>query len=107
MQLTSGPSGDGVVDRLRLAFDTSALSLTVGAEEELMLVDPRSGALVAGADAVLDRLPKTGGFQREFRAAQLETTTRPCLSAADVYPVTIASASRDDRHAWKSDRNRT
>lgn len=70
--------------RLRLGFDTSSLSLTVGAEEELMLVDAGSGRLVPGIDAVLERLPRDAGFQPELRAAQVELASRPCLSAADV-----------------------
>ncbi|HET8743817.1 MAG TPA: YbdK family carboxylate-amine ligase [Gaiella sp.] len=75
---------DASVARLRAAFDASPLSLTVGAEEELMLVDPGDGSLVG---AIEDVLRHTGGdarFQAEFRAAQVELVTRPCLSAADV-----------------------
>ncbi|MCZ7589679.1 MAG: YbdK family carboxylate-amine ligase [Gaiella sp.] len=78
------PAGDGLAGRLRLAFDASALSLTVGAEEELMLVEPVGGGLVGGIEDVLRRAPTHSRLQAEFRAAQVELATRPCLSAADV-----------------------
>jgi carboxylate-amine ligase len=70
--------------RLRTAFDTAALSLTVGAEEELMLVDDRTGRLVPVVEDVLGALDGDRRFQAEFRAAVLEIVTRPYLSAADV-----------------------
>jgi len=78
------PAGDGHVERLRLAFDATALSLTVGAEEELMLVDPAGGSLVGRIEEVLHRAPAHSRLQAEFRAAQVELATRPCLSASDV-----------------------
>jgi carboxylate-amine ligase len=68
---------------LRHAFDTSALSLTVGAEEELMLVDA-DGRLAAGIDAVLERVQSDPRFHAEFRASQVELVTRPFLSAGDI-----------------------
>jgi hypothetical protein len=55
--------------RLRTAFDTAALSLTVGAEEELMLVDDRTGRLVPVVEDVLGALDGDRRFQAEFRAA--------------------------------------
>jgi carboxylate-amine ligase len=70
--------------RLRAAFDTAALSLTVGAEEELMLVDARTGRLLPVAEDVLRAMNGDSRFQAEFRASQLEIATRPYLSAADV-----------------------
>lgn len=82
--LVRQPAGDGHVARLRLAFDASALSLTVGAEEELMLVDPGSGRLVGRIEDVLRRAPAHSRPQAEFRAAQVELATRPCLSASDI-----------------------
>jgi carboxylate-amine ligase len=72
------------VARLRAAFDASPLSLTVGAEEELMLVDPGDGSLVGAIEDVLTRTDGDARFHAEFRAAQVELVTRPCLSAADV-----------------------
>ncbi len=70
--------------RLRVAFDGSALSLTVGAEEELMLVHPATGALDDRVDEVLARMGGDDCFAQEFRAAQVELVTRPYLTAADV-----------------------
>lgn len=70
--------------RLRVAFDSAALSLTVGVEEELMLVDRRTDRLLPVADEALDRLGGDHRFQTEFRPSQVELVTRPCLSAADV-----------------------
>jgi carboxylate-amine ligase len=70
--------------RLRVAFDNAALSLTVGAEEEYMLVDPQAGRLLPVAEDVLGTLQGDLRFQTEFRAAQLEIATRPYLSTADV-----------------------
>jgi carboxylate-amine ligase len=69
---------------LRAAFDTAALSLTVGAEEELMLVDGHTGRLLPIAEDVLGEMAGDGRFHAEFRAAQIELASRPCLSAADV-----------------------
>jgi carboxylate-amine ligase len=72
------------VPRLRAAFDASPLSLTVGAEEELMLVDPDDGGLNGAIEDVLRSVGGDARFQAEFRAAQVELVTRPCLSAVDV-----------------------
>jgi carboxylate-amine ligase len=60
------------------------LSLTVGVEEELMLIDPSSGRLVPRIE---DVLRGAGGDERvcaELRASQVELVTRPYLSSADV-----------------------
>ncbi|MET9803876.1 glutamate--cysteine ligase [Streptomyces sp. NPDC006368] len=56
---------------------------TVGVEEELLLVDPRSGEPVALSAAVLDAAAKESGdgrahvFQKELQGQQLEFATRP------------------------------
>jgi carboxylate-amine ligase len=60
------------------------LSLTVGVEEELMLVDPTGGQLAPRIDEVLRRVDGDDRFRAELRAAQVELVTRPYLSAADV-----------------------
>ena len=75
--------GDGA-DRLRVAFDAAALSLTVGAEEELMLVDRYTDHLLPAIGEALGQMDGDGRFHAEFRAAQIELVTRPYLSAADV-----------------------
>jgi carboxylate-amine ligase len=83
--------------RLRAAFDTAALSLTVGAEEEVMLVDPRASRLLPVAEDLLVSLDGDGRFQAEFRAAVLEIVTRPYLSAADVgRELALARVELDD-----------
>lgn len=83
---------------LRAAFDSTALSLSVGAEEELLLVDRESGCLVPVVSEALERMDGDGRFQAEFRAAQIELATRPCLSAADVGRE-LALARIDPAHA--------
>jgi carboxylate-amine ligase len=77
------PSPD-LASRLRTAFDASVLSLTVGAEEELLLVDSRSGRLSPAIHDVLARMDGDSRVAAEFRASQVELVSRPYLSAADV-----------------------
>jgi glutamate---cysteine ligase / carboxylate-amine ligase len=75
---------DCTPEALRSTFDRAMVSLTVGVEEELMLVDPSSGALVPRIDDVLRRTGGDDRFRAELRAAQIELVSRPYLSAADV-----------------------
>ena len=82
--ITSWTAAEGTVRGLRAAFDAAALSLTVGAEEELMLVTPDGTHLVAGIEDTLLRAGGDDRFRAEFRAAQIELVTRPSLSAADI-----------------------
>src|SRR4051812_37420267 len=67
---------------LRAVFD-STLELTVGVEEEMMLVDPERLDLAGEIESVLCALPRDDRFQRELRASQLEIVTRVCATAAD------------------------
>jgi carboxylate-amine ligase len=72
---------------LRAAFDVPA-PLTVGIEEELMLVDPATLDLVPRASELLDRVEQAGGdprFKLELPAAQLEIVSPPLASAAAVH----------------------
>ncbi|MEZ5102018.1 MAG: YbdK family carboxylate-amine ligase [Thermoleophilia bacterium] len=48
---------------------------TVGVEEELMLLSPRTLDLYPGIDSVLDRLAEPTTYRRELREAQLEIVT--------------------------------
>lgn len=48
---------------------------TVGIEEELMLLSPRTLDLYPGIDGVLDLLGEPGTFRRELREAQVEIVT--------------------------------
>jgi carboxylate-amine ligase len=59
------------------------LSLTVGVEEELMLIHPPSGRLVPRIEHVLRCVRGDERFGAELRASQVELVTRPYLSAAD------------------------
>jgi carboxylate-amine ligase len=70
---------DPGTERIRAAFD-EALPLTVGLEEELMLLDPETHALAPVAREVLGDFEADGGdpaFKLELPASQLEIVTRP------------------------------
>ncbi len=64
------------------AFD-AADPLSVGIEEELMLLDPESGDLAPLANEVLARVSGDARFKRELPAAQLEIRTDPAISVPD------------------------
>jgi carboxylate-amine ligase len=73
------------------ASDTAvapAPGLTLGVEEEFLLIDPLSGATVPCADRVLARrrvcrpLPDGAALHRELRPTQLEAVTGVCTTAA-------------------------
>ncbi len=72
------------VARLRAAFDAAALSLTIGAEEELLLVDHGADDLAPVVAEALTGMGADSRFHPEFREAQIEVVTRPCLTPADV-----------------------
>jgi hypothetical protein len=61
-----------------LRFD-SASEFTVGVEDELMLVDPTTFALVPAIDVALARVSGDARFTRELRTAQLEIVTPQAL----------------------------
>jgi carboxylate-amine ligase len=67
---------------LRAVFD-AAPELTVGVEEELMLVDPERLDLFPAAEWVLNAIDGDDRYHRELRASQLEIVTRVCSTAAD------------------------
>lgn len=68
---------------LRAAFDAVA-SFTVGAEEELLLLDPASGLPAPAADLALDLFRGDSRLVREFRTTQVEIVTPVCVCVADV-----------------------
>jgi len=72
-------------DALRATFDAPA-PLTVGLEEEVFLLDPRTLDLAPRAAEVVDALGEGSGVKLELPAAQLEVATAP---APDV-PTAIA-----------------
>ena len=74
-------------------------ALTVGAEEELMLVDPETFALVPAIETVLGRAGDDGRFTREIRASQVEIVT-PVAGNAQALGIALAAARLDlARHA--------
>ena len=60
--------------------------LTVGLEEEVMLLEPDTLELLAGARDLLGRLPDDGRFKLEMPASQIELLTAP----RDKVPTAIA-----------------
>jgi glutamate---cysteine ligase / carboxylate-amine ligase len=78
---------------LRATFD-AVEPLTVGIEEELMLLDPRTLDLAPVAPQLLDRLGGDPRFKLELPAAQLEIVLAPARSVAELAPQ-LAAARRD------------
>jgi len=72
MQADPDLSADG----LRARFD-AARPLTVGIEEEVLLLDPETHDLTPRATEVLERLGQRERFKPELPAAQLEIVTAP------------------------------
>lgn len=89
-------------DALPPAF-VSGRPLTVGIEEELMLLDPRTFDLVACAGDVLARLDGDARFKRELPAAQIEIATTPAATvpaaAAELLAARTALARAAEGHA--------
>src|SRR3954453_5932423 len=75
---------------LRATFD-SVEPLTVGIEEELMLLDPETLDLAPVAAHVLDRLGGDPRFRLELPAAPLEIALPPERSVADLAPSLAAA----------------
>jgi glutamate---cysteine ligase / carboxylate-amine ligase len=79
----------------RGAFDAaSADTLTVGVEEEFLLVDPTEDVLAPVARELIDRLAPDKAFRLELRAAQIETVTPVCANVDEVEGHLIVSRSR-------------
>ncbi|HLL85696.1 MAG TPA: YbdK family carboxylate-amine ligase [Thermoleophilaceae bacterium] len=70
------PARPATADELRDAF-SRAPELTVGLEEELMLLDPETLDLVPRAGEVLERVAGDPAFKPEMPASQLEIVTPP------------------------------
>ena len=66
----------------RIAAETQTRRL--GVEEELLLVDPDSGAAKAVGGQVMELGGKSDGFQAELQLEQLEIATRPCAQLEDL-----------------------
>jgi carboxylate-amine ligase len=78
---------------LRATFD-AAEPLTVGIEEELMLLDPETHDLAPVAPQVLERLAGDERFKLELPAAQLEIALPPARSVVDL-GLQLAAARRE------------
>ena len=67
---------------LRATFDTQR-PLSIGVEEELMLLDRETGDLARLAGEILSRVEGDPRFKRELPAAQLEIMTSPAPTVAE------------------------
>lgn len=84
----------GVPDawELRRRFEETG-GFTVGVEEEVMLLDPRTLDLAPCAQTVCERLSDDPRFKQELPAAQLEIVTEPAQSA----PAAVAELTQGRR----------
>jgi carboxylate-amine ligase len=89
MRPVSPPSAE----QLRSTFDAID-RLTVGVEEEVMVLDPETLDLAPRADDVLRLVEGDARFKRELPAAQIEILTPPFGSVGEV-AVALAAARRD------------
>jgi carboxylate-amine ligase len=78
---------------LRARFDAGG-PLTVGLEEELMLLDPVTLDLTPEAPAALSRLADDERFKLELPATQIEAVTPPCATVADAAIALAAARER-------------
>lgn len=76
--MTNSPSADD----LRRTFDAPA-PLTVGIEEEVMLLDPETLDLVPRAADVVAAVGRDARYKPELAAAQIEIVTPPCSTVAE------------------------
>jgi glutamate---cysteine ligase / carboxylate-amine ligase len=74
---------------LRAAFDAPA-PLTIGLEEEAMLLDAETLDLLPRAAAVVERAGGAPRFKPELPAAQLETITPPASTVGEAVSVLVA-----------------
>ncbi|MFG3418536.1 glutamate--cysteine ligase [Micromonospora sp. NPDC048063] len=60
--------------------------LTVGVEEEFLLVDPHTGAAVPAVDLVMEQVPPElrGQVEREFQTSQIEIGSPPSLELSSI-----------------------
>lgn len=79
---------------LARAFDEHARDLTVGVEEELMLLDPETLALAPVSDRILTAAQGDARFSAELPAAQIELVT-PVCAHADAVKRALVRGRRD------------
>ncbi len=75
---------------LRARFDLTG-SMTIGVEEELMLLDPETLLLAPEIERVLAAVDGDKRFTRELRCAQLEIVTAPFASVAECASQLVAA----------------
>ncbi|MEO3778130.1 glutamate--cysteine ligase [Micromonospora sp. B11E3] len=78
--------GGAVAQRERHAAPGDTDLLTVGVEEEFLLVDPHTGAAVPAVDLVLEQVPAElrGQVEREFQTSQIEIGSPPGLELSSI-----------------------
>ncbi len=78
----SGP----VAQRERGATPSGTDLLTVGVEEEFLLVDPHTGTAVPAVDLVMEQVPAElrGQVEREFQTSQIEIGSPPGLELSSI-----------------------
>ena len=86
------PATPPSAEDLRESFDAPR-PLTVGFEEELMLLDPHSLDLTPEAPAALSAVAADERFKLELPAAQIEIVTSPCASVGEA-ALELAAARR-------------
>jgi carboxylate-amine ligase len=91
--MTGSSCTESAAVRLRAAFDR-AERMTVGVEDELMLLDPDTLDLSPRAPELLERTAGDPRFKLELPAAQLEIVSPPLVSVADVRAF-LGEARRD------------
>ncbi len=87
------PVSPPTAERLRSLFDATP-PLTVGVEEELMVLDAETLDLAPSVEAVLQLVEGDPRFKAELPAAQLEIVTPPLRSVSEV-PEALAAGRRD------------
>jgi glutamate---cysteine ligase / carboxylate-amine ligase len=76
---------------LRRVFDGGGPAFTVGIEEELMTLDPKTLDLAPFAAHVIHAAGPDSPLKSELPAAQLETTTAPCATVRDAAAELLAA----------------
>lgn len=78
--------------RQQLTTSQNSPSFTVGVEEELQIIDPRSRQLVPGARAILDKAIQEGGeITYELRQSQVELKTSVATNLQELREFLVAS----------------
>ena len=88
----------GIAADLHSLFDR-AETVTVGLEEELLLVDPRTFDAVAAGPPLLAELDDPGHFRAELSPAQIEIVSPVCSSPLDAVHALVAGRRSVSRAA--------